>query len=70
MIVADIKLPQACNKCIFLRGDDMYCPVSYRDVLDWSERPEWCGLKEVMPLVIRERVSHTAWSERTVYIEP
>lgn len=83
MILIPIDMPKNCLQCPMMETQmltpgegTMLCMLerakekkSRGMIYHKDRRPGWCGLKEVHPEVIRERNTHTSWSERTVYVE-
>lgn len=75
MILVDWPMPENCAECPCLRHDSLegvhayQCNVTLKIKEDLDIKPEHCPLKEVHPETVTERVNHTVWKEKTVYVE-
>lgn len=69
MILVDWPMPDSCNSCPFITPN-IKC-VFTGAAWNWGlkRRLRTCPLKEVHPETVMERVNHTAWKGKTVYVE-
>lgn len=66
MIVIDKKFPDNCKECLFASPNLTIEPTNH---CFFNATPNTCPLKKVHPEIINERISHTSWKKKTIYVE-